>query len=116
GGGRGAGLTGVLEMPSNRGDRDAAIRFGSGTTQSGAGPSEIPVSLRTVIPVGHSGGSFTGTLTGGNGRAGGGPTQTFAFDVPSSAKNMSLNLNIADNGYALQGMLVDPQGMKLSVQ
>lgn len=109
-------LTAVFDMPANPGDDAAAIRFGSGAAQSGAGPAEIPVSLRTLIPVGHSGGSFTGTLTGGNGRPGGGPTQTFAFDVPSDAKNMSLNLNVADSGYALEGVLVDPQGMQLSVQ
>ncbi len=29
---------------------------------------------------------------------------------------MSLSLNVADSGYALQGVLVDPQGMQLSVQ
>jgi len=114
--GASAVLTAVFTMPANPGDDSAAIRFGAGATESGAGPAEIPVSLRTLIPVGQSGGSFTGTLTGGNGRPGGGPTQTFAFDVPDGARNMSLSLNVADSGYALEGVLVDPQGMQLSVQ
>ena len=48
---------------------------------SDAPHAEIPVTLRTLVPLSGSGGSFTGTLTGGNGRAGGSPTQTFAFDV-----------------------------------
>ena len=30
--------------------------------------------------------------------------------------SLSLNLHIADDGYALEGLLVDPQGMQLSVQ
>jgi hypothetical protein len=109
-------LSAVFTMPANPGDQAAAIRFGADATQSGTGPEEIPVSLRTLIPIGSGGGSFSGMLTGGNGRAGGGPTQTFAFDVPPGAKNMSLALNVADSGYALEGLLVDPNGMQLSVQ
>jgi hypothetical protein len=72
--------------------------------------------LRTLIPVGPTGGNFTGTLTGGNSRAGAGPTQTFAFDVPPGVNDMSLVLDIADNGYLLEGLLVDPHGMQLSVE
>ena len=59
---------------------------------------------------------FSGTLTGGNGRAGAGPTQTFEFDVPTGVANMSLVVPIADSGYLLEGVLVDPQGMQLSVE
>jgi hypothetical protein len=69
-----------------------------------------------LIPVGPTGGNFTGTLTGGNSRAGAGPTQTFAFDVPNGIDNMSLVVDISDNGYLLEGLLVDPQGMELSVE
>jgi hypothetical protein len=100
--------------PAEPGDLAAGIRF---TEQDGnyALP-EIPVTLRTLIPVGPTGGSFTGSLTGGNGRAGAGPTQTFEFDVPSGVNNMSLALQTADNGYLLEGLLVDPQGMELSVE
>ncbi|MFI4891265.1 MAG: hypothetical protein ACHQIL_12105 [Steroidobacterales bacterium] len=103
-------ITAAWDMPSQPGDLAAAVRFGSNDI------SEIPVSLRTLIPTGPNGGSFTGTLTGGNGRAGAGPTQTFAFDVPKGVNNMSLALELADNGYLLEGLLVDPNGMQLSVQ
>jgi hypothetical protein len=100
-------------MPATPGDLAAAIHFADA---SGGGLyPEIPVTLRTLIPTGPTGGNFTGTLTGGNGRAGAGPTQTFAFDVPNGVHNMSLTLEIADNGYLLEGLLVDPNGMQLSV-
>ena len=105
-----ATITAEFDMPSQPGDLAAAIRF-DGTTQS-----EIPVSLRTLIPVGRLGGNFTGTLTGGNGRAEAGPTQTYEFNVPAGMRNMSLVLQTTDSAYFLEGFLVDPQGMELSVQ
>ncbi|HEV8064568.1 MAG TPA: hypothetical protein VGP46_07040, partial [Acidimicrobiales bacterium] len=42
----------------------------------------VPVTIRTMINISAAGGSFTGTLTGGNGRPGA-PAQmfTYAFDV-----------------------------------
>jgi len=101
-------VTAEFSMPSAPGDSSVAIRA--------AGFAEIPVSLRTLIPVGAEGGNFTGTLTGGNGRAGVGPYQTFAFDIPYGVHDLSLSLEIPDNGYLLEGLLVDPQGMQLSVE
>jgi hypothetical protein len=101
-------------LPSQPGDEAAALRF----TESDGNYSlpEIPISLRTLVPVGATGGSFTGTLTGGNGRAGVGPFLTYDFDVPRGVNNLSLALQTADNGYSLQGVLVDPNGMQLSVE
>ncbi|MEA3149953.1 MAG: hypothetical protein QOD56_892 [Gammaproteobacteria bacterium] len=100
--------------PSESGDLAAGIRF----KESDAGHSvlEIPVTMRTLIPVGPTGGTFSGTLTGGNGRAAAGPTQTFQFDVPTGVQDMSLVVPISDNGYLIEGLLVDPQGMQLSVE
>jgi Subtilase family len=105
-----ATITAQFEMPSQSGDLAAAIRFDDATQP------EIPVSLRTLIPVGPLGGDFTGTLTGGNGRAEAGPTLTYEFNVPAGMSNMSLVLQISDSSYFLEGFLVDPQGMELSVQ
>jgi Subtilase family/Peptidase inhibitor I9 len=102
-------------MPANAGDAAAAIRFNKSPDAASANFSEIPVTLRTLVRTGPTGGNFTGTLTGGNGRSGAGPTQTFGFDVPQGVHDMSLNLEISDNGYLLEGLLVDPNGMELSV-
>jgi Subtilase family/Peptidase inhibitor I9 len=106
-------LTAQFFMPAEPGDLGAAIRFGQ--PASSALP-EIPVSLRTIIPTTSTGANFTGTLTGGNARAAAGPTQTFVFDVPANIANMSLSLDISDPGYILEGILVDPNGMQLSVE
>jgi hypothetical protein len=108
-------LTAQFSMPMQSGDLAAAIRFGQSADLNGTSQAEIPISLRTLISIGPNGGNFTGTLTGGNGRGGGAPTQTYAFDVPTGVNNMSLVLSIADSGYVLEGLLVDPQGMELSV-
>ncbi|MDP9007341.1 MAG: S8 family serine peptidase [Pseudomonadota bacterium] len=108
-------VTAEFSMPAEPGDSAAAIRFNHSPNAEAANFPEVPVTLRTLIPTGPTGGNFTGTLTGGNGRPGAGPTQTFAFDVPRGVQNMSLNLEISDNGYLLEGLLVDPNGMELSV-
>jgi hypothetical protein len=110
-------ITARFTMPSQPGDQGVAIRFPSdGDGRGDVSRSEIPIALRTLIPIGSSGGSFSGTLTGGNGRPGAGPTQTYAFDVPPGMNNMSLALQMPDNLYLLEGLLVDPRGMQLSVE
>jgi len=108
-----AHITARFLMPSQPGDQGVAIRFAS---SGGVQHSDIPIALRTLIPIGRGGGSFDGTLTGGNGRPDTGPTQTYAFNVPSGINNMSLALEIPDNGYLLEGLLIDPNGMQLSVE
>jgi hypothetical protein len=111
--GASATFTANFNMPAQPGDLAAAIHFES---QGGAStPGEIPVTLRTLIPIGATGGSFTGTLSGGNGRANVAPTQTFAFDVPDGLRNIGLTLTLADNGYLLEGILVAPDGMQVSI-
>ena len=119
-GGASRTIRAIFTMPSQPGDLSAAIRFGSFEGQSDErrfNPAgEIPVTLRTLIPLGPAGGSFAGMLTGGNGRAGAGPTMSYAFDVPDGLQNISLAFTLPDSGYNLEGLLIDPQGMELDVQ
>jgi hypothetical protein len=111
--GASATFTARLAMPSQPGDLAATIHF---APQAGASvPGDIPVTLRTLIPIGATGGVFDGTLTGGNGRAGIAPTQIFAFDVPSGLSDMNLTVNVADSGYSLFGLLIAPDGMQASL-
>jgi Subtilase family/Peptidase inhibitor I9 len=109
-------FTAQFSMPATPGDVGAAIRFDQSPSASSVNLPQIPISLRTLIPTTSTGASFTGSLTGGNGRPGAGPTQTFEFDVPQGVSNMSLSLTDADSGYILEGVLVDPNGMELSVE
>jgi hypothetical protein len=121
-------ITTTFSMPSQPGDMAIGLRLNPSSGGSSNNEPEVPITLRTLVPLGPNGGSFTGTLTGGNGLLG--PYQTFEFDVPGAPtssshdpkhgsdgpSNMSLDLHIADSGYLLEGLLVDPQGMQLSVQ
>jgi hypothetical protein len=99
--------------PTEAGDLAAGLRFTE--TDGTYSFPQIPVTIRTLIPVGPTGGSFSGTLTGGNGRPGAGPTQTYEFNVPNNVQNMNLVLPVSDNNYLLEGLLIDPNGMQLSV-
>jgi Subtilase family/Peptidase inhibitor I9 len=108
--GQSASFSAHFSMPVEPGDTAAAIRFVSGSALQ----ASIPVSLRSLIPIGATGGDFTGVLTGTNGRGSPNPLQTYEFDVPGGVKNMSLTLNTSDNGYLLFGELVDPNGIQVS--
>ena len=94
--------------PTSRGGiLSAAVRF------PGSALSDIPVGVRILVPVGPNGGSFAGTLTGGNGRGGAVPTQIYAFDVPGGRSDLALTLTVPDPAYSLTGFLVDPNGAVL---
>jgi hypothetical protein len=107
-----AQVAATISAPSTPGDFAAALRL----TDSASGDivSSVPFTVRALIPVGSTGGTFAGALTGGNGRAGVSPTQTFAFDVTSGVHDMGLTLNLPDAGVSLTGYLVSPAGMILS--
>jgi hypothetical protein len=100
-------VTVQFRMPNEPGDSPAALRFGQSGPSSGITSAEIPLSRRTLIPI---------KTTGGNGQTNGAPTQTFAFDVPPGVRDMTLALALSDSGYLLEGLLIDPQGMPLSIQ
>jgi len=108
-------VTATFPMPAQPGDQGVAIRFAPSEAGS-ISHSDIPIALRTLIPIGPGGGTFSGTLTGGNGRDATGPTQTYAFDVPPGINNMGVSLQVPDNLYLLEGLLIDPNGMQLSVE
>jgi hypothetical protein len=111
------GATGLVaalfQMPSQAGDVASGLRFNS---LDGAPVPEIPVTLRSLINTSRNGGSFSGTLTGGNARGGAGPTSTFAFDVPSGATDMAVTVTDTDSTYPLEGVLIDPTGTAIGVK
>jgi subtilisin family serine protease len=102
----------LLSNPGNPGDLAAAVQL----TGSKGKQLAVPVVLRTKLP--SWGGSFTGTLTGGNGRAGG-PAQTnvYRFDVPRGQRDLGIDLTLAgDPNQVINGYLVSPDGQLLSAQ
>jgi hypothetical protein len=74
----------------------------------------MPVVLRSLVKVNGHGGSFDGTLLGGNGRQFVAQTDTFEFNVPKDRKALSVSLSWPDNqNTEVIGWLIDPDGTLL---
>jgi subtilase family protein/peptidase inhibitor I9 len=111
-----AGKTGRFKLhvtlPQGAGEvnQDLEIDGSSGSQ------SVVPIVLRSLVKLGNTGGDFSGTLVGGNGRAAApAQTETFDFDVPAGKPELGVTLTFADHvGTALTGTLVDPTGQTTS--
>jgi Subtilase family/Peptidase inhibitor I9 len=97
-------FTFTASTPSSAGDIAASVRVNSGS---------IPVTLRSMVNV-ATGGHFSGTLTGGNGRddlPGNGQINYYEFNVPAGAPNVSAAVNLTNDGERqINAYLVDPAG------
>ncbi|AUG77880.1 peptidase [Kitasatospora sp. MMS16-BH015] len=103
-----------LTTPTTSGDSSESVTV----TDSNGRTTSVPVILRTLVPVSGSTGSFTGTVTGGNGRPGA-PAQsfTYAFDVPKGRKDLRVGLTLGqDQKVLLQGVLISPNGTPVDVE
>jgi hypothetical protein len=111
------GQTGRLRLHANLpqapGDSDDDLVI----SDSSGDQTVVPVILRSLVPVDSHGASFSGTLTGGNGRPGPAEEQTFAFDVPKGRAALSTSFTFDDDiGTEVIGFLVDPTGNLLASQ
>ncbi len=99
-------------LPSQPGDLSTSLQLASsaGTTTS------IPVTLRSVVPPRDT--TFTGKITGGNGRAIGGPAQanSYYIDVPAGKRDFSLGVTFPDPNMVVLGVLTAPDGQVYSFQ
>ena len=107
----GPGQTATATMsvtgPRLAGDTDESIVVSAPAEQT-----TVPVTVRTMVPVGARGGLFQGVLTGGNGRGGSAAqTNTYFFQVPAGEAELAASVALhSDPGEALVGYLVDPEG------
>jgi len=100
----------LVSNPGNPGDLATAVQLNGSKGKQLA----VPLVLRTKLP--SWGGSFAGTLTGGNGR-GGGPAQTnvYRFDVPRGQHDLGIDVTLAGdpnqviNGTANIGLVAHTQ-------
>ncbi len=97
--------------PSSPGDAAGSIvlrsDFGFG------GSTSIPVTLRSLVEPGNKrSGSFSGVLTGGNGRPNGeGQQQYYEFNVPAGVRDISADVSIAnDPTDPIGAYLISPDG------
>ncbi len=97
-------FTFTADTPSSPGDAAGSVLVNSGS---------IPVTLRSMVDL-STGGAFSGTLTGGNGRdglPGNGQINYYEFNVPSGQPDVSASVNLTnDADRQVNAYLVDPQG------
>ena len=74
------------------------------------GTNTIPVTVRALVKVGKKGGSFSGLLSGGNGRGNPAQMNTYAFNVPSGKHDLDVSATLTDTKDAAVAFLQDPQG------
>jgi hypothetical protein len=76
------------------------------------GTTTVPVTVRTTVPTDRRGGTFSGMLTGGNGRSGAqAATNSYVFNVPRGQNDLDVSVALAtepDDTFIAE--LVDPNG------
>lgn len=97
-----------VTTPASPGDTSLSVVVSSGLGQA----TTVPVTVRSTVALGALGGTFSGVLTGGNGRAGApAQTNTYFFQVPPGEADMEASVALAnDPGEELIAYLVDPGG------
>jgi hypothetical protein len=97
-------FTFTVKTPASPGDTAGSVLVNS---------DSIPVTLRSMVDL-ATGGHFSGTLTGGNGRddlPGNGQINYYEFNVPAGAPNVSASVNLTNDGERqINAYLVDPAG------
>ncbi|HWH12566.1 MAG TPA: S8 family serine peptidase [Solirubrobacteraceae bacterium] len=109
----GAGRTATAHLlvtsPAAPGDADQSV-----LVSTPANKGSIPVTVRTLVPTGlfAGAGTFSGVLTGGNGRdPADAAANTYFFDVPPGQRDLDAHLSLAnDPNDTLIAYLVDPNG------
>jgi hypothetical protein len=109
------GQTGTVHVtvtPQQAGDESLSLHLGTGAATDGS----IPITLRALVPVDGTGGSFAGRLTGGGQVGNEGQTFPYQFRVPGGEPSLNLAVRLRDPGYQLTGYLVDPNGQPVDEQ
>jgi Subtilase family/Peptidase inhibitor I9 len=103
----------TVKLSAQPGDQGIRLLVGTGHADDGS----IPITVRSLVRLNSGGGTFSGILSGGNGRPiFGGQVLSFQFDVPANRKSLNLALSLRDPNYNLTGLLVDPNGEALNIQ
>jgi hypothetical protein len=106
--GRSVAVQVKTSTPAQPGDASGAIVVQSshgGSTTS----TTVPVTLRSLIPAGNQ--TFSGTVTGGNGRAPiSGQEFFYQLDLPAGKPELNATITVQDPGNQFGAYLINPQG------
>ena len=113
-GGASGSFTLTVATPSTPGDEAGSIMVHNSANVPGfAVETSIPVTLRSLVPSLST--TFTGTLTGGNGRAPStGQTAYYQVAVPSGTSALNVSVDTYNANNTLFAELVDPSGNAVS--
>jgi hypothetical protein len=95
--------------PQDPGDTAQSIVLNS----SDGSTTTVPVTVRTLIKTGpgpQGSGTFSGVLTGGNGRGTNEVTNTYAFDVHGGQRDIDVGVQFPNNNQTVVAYLTDPRG------
>ena len=97
---------------ASAGDEGYRLHLDTGGSDDGS----IPIVVRSLVPINHAGGTFSGNLTGGADTSVFGQTFSYQFWVPWGRPSLNLGVQLADPNYHLVGFLTDPNGQPLDIQ
>ncbi|HUA41371.1 MAG TPA: hypothetical protein VMA32_07395 [Streptosporangiaceae bacterium] len=103
-------VTLTAATPSQPGDQAGSIQVtSSATSPAFATVSSIPVTLRALVPAPDPSTTFTGTLTGGNGRAlATGQTSYYQAQIPSGLQALNVQVSTQNPNNTFLAELIDP--------
>jgi hypothetical protein len=99
----------TAKSPQDPGDVAQSIVLNS----SDGSTTTVPVTVRTLIKTGpgpQGSGTFSGVLTGGNGRGTDEATNTYVFDVHPGQRDIDVGLQFPNNNQTVVAYLTDPEG------
>jgi Subtilase family len=103
-------VTVTATTPASPGDTDGSIVVSSNLGLGGT--TSIPVTLRSTVPIANGTGTFSGVLTGGNGRDfGPGQVDYYEFHVGKGVRDITANVTLANDAADPVGeYLISPDG------
>ena len=95
----------VNRLPAQPSDLSASVQLSTNSVTT-----SVPLTLRAVVPARNT--TFTGVITGGNGRQQLGPAQTniYYLDVPAGKRDLTLSVTFPDPNMIVLGTLTSPEG------
>jgi hypothetical protein len=103
------GVTLTVATPGTPGDRAGSIVIRSVAGRRSVSTGTVPVTLRSLVPTPAPSSSFTGTLTGGNGRASNtGQSAFYQVHVPSGTKVLNAQISTPNSANTFFAELIDP--------